>query len=415
MSEFSLIILVWLLGVSIVYCYPKLAGWLVLAGMPFYLVRFSILGIPSTLLELTIYAIFVAYLFKFGFGEIITPLTKHTWLVGAFGALMIGLVIGVWVSEDKTMSLGIAKGWFFDPALAGLILYRWWKDVNYRWTTLALGVVGGSLGGIAVWQWLTDNFVTLDGRASAVFSSANYLALFLGPIFVLGFGFLLATWRKREYWLVTLTSALEILILLGLLLSQSYASWVAVMVGVGWLLWREWKSLRWALPISVGLLGVLVSTQLHNPKFQLLLDFVDRSSSSVRLQVWQVALTMIKENPLTGIGLGRFQAEYPAVAERLFHPPLEWVMLHAHNLYLQFWLYFGVAGIAGLIWLIVGMVGLVAKAKSSLWVNAVSGALIVQLVHGLFDLPFWKNDLAVLGVSLIFAMLFLYDQQTNKT
>jgi len=49
------------------------------------------------------------------------------------------------------------------------------------------------------------------------------------------------------------------------------------------------------------------------------LDFENRSSSSVRIEIYQVAGGLIKERPLIGVGPGLFQAAYPDVPVELLH------------------------------------------------------------------------------------------------
>jgi putative inorganic carbon (HCO3(-)) transporter len=70
-------------------------------------------------------------------------------------------------------------------------------------------------------------------------------------------------------------------------------------------------------------------------------------------------------------------------------------MLHAHNLYLQFLLNLGVAGLVGFIWLVVKFFTFVKNCYIS-WSIPLTAAMVAILVHGLVDTPYWKNDLSYL-------------------
>jgi O-antigen ligase len=150
---------------------------------------------------------------------------------------------------------------------------------------------------------------------------------------------------------------------------------------------------------GAGVILVAVLSQWQHPKFQQMLDLVGRSSSHVRLQVWQTALLMIKEDPFTGIGLGLFERRYLEFASRLFNPPIELRMLHSHNIVLQFLVNTGLGGMVGFIWIVVNFVGRIwqsaVKNKGVLAV-AVLAAMAALLTHGMLDLAYWKNDLSAL-------------------
>jgi O-antigen ligase len=306
--------------------------------------------------------------------------------------LLIGLIIGLIVSSDKQLSLGIVKGWFVDPVLIFILIVQTSDEFNN--IVFGLWVSGLVLALAALWQVLTGHFITPDQRASAWFGSANYLSLYLVPIMVLVLGW----WRdiKKGYpqWIISLG---WLIMLLALYFTFSYAGWLALLLGVLVFWWLTFPSVKILL---IGLVGVLVAglSQWHSPKLQHLWDLAGRSSSHVRLQVWQTAGLMIKENWLAGIGLGLFEKRYLAFANRLFHPPLELVILHAHNIFLQFWLNTGILGLGGFVWLLIvwfRQVWVGVKAKDFRAV-AVFAAMVALLTHGMVDVAYWKNDLSAL-------------------
>ena len=192
----------------------------------------------------------------------------------------------------------------------------------------------------------------------------------------------------------------------------SYAGWLALLVGLAVWGWLSLPKIKWGL-VWLGIFAIVVISQWQLPKFQQMLDLAGRSSSHVRLQVWQTALLMIKENWLTGIGLGLFEKRYLEFASRLFHPPIELLMLHAHNIFLQFFINTGLVGLVGFVWLL-------GKWGKGLWAAvavktplaaATWSAMIALIVHGLFDVAYWKNDLAALFWMILALGVLLIDEQ----
>lgn len=392
----------------------RVALYLILLFIPTYLLQFTFFTIPTTLLELLIYIVFLVWLILiFTKKQEInwSAIKKYLW---PLSLILIGLIIGVLVSSNIVVSLGILKGWFISPFLLFVMLISiLYKKLHIKKAIMALIFSGLFLSVIALWQVVTNNYTTIDNRASALFESANYLSLYLVPIIVLGFGFILSLKPKNKLpWLGVMA-----VIITALYFTFSYGGWIGLVIGMGVLmlmLLPFWPTLIGIS--SLGLIGVL--SQLNNPKFQQMLDIIDRSSSSVRLQVWQSAVLMLKENYLLGIGLGMFEKKYPTFASKLFNPPLEPVMLHAHNIFLHSWLNLGLIGFIGFIWLLVNFFKNIYQTiklyKTGLNIS-VMAAMIALLVHGLIDTPYWKNDLAILfWVILAFGIILSRNENNQR-
>jgi O-antigen ligase len=138
-----------------------------------------------------------------------------------------------------------------------------------------------------------------------------------------------------------------------------------------------------------------VISQVGTAKFKDFLVFDRQSSSSVRIQVWTVALDEIKENPVLGIGLGGFENVYEKKAvEILGAEPYEKTMLHPHNLLFSSWLNAGILGLISICWLVVSV--LLALRKKDRMAVVFIAMFLVIFIHGIVDQPFWKNDLALI-------------------
>ena len=361
--------------------------------LPTYLWRLSIFGVPTTFLELTIYVITLIWLTKLLRREAVWD--GQAWRSYQVPLILLGagLLIGLTVSSYPTVSLGVIKGWFIDPLLIfGLLVSNLQKRTEVRQMILGLFISGSFLSLVAWYQVISGHFITIDQRASAFFTSANYLSLYLVPIIILSITLIDRSKWKNNWWAVLGIGSM----LVAMYFTYSYAGWLALFVAGAMLIWLFTANKRWLAGVGL-VLAVFIVSQWHLPKFQQMLDLVGRSSTHVRLQVWQTSLLMIKEHWSTGIGLGLFEQRYPEFANRLFHPPLELVMLHAHNLFLYFWINTGLVGLIGFL----GILGMFFiqivqawRTRHDLIVASVGAAMLAILVHGLLDTPYWKNDLA---------------------
>ncbi|MEA1963451.1 MAG: O-antigen ligase family protein [Patescibacteria group bacterium] len=85
-----------------------------------------------------------------------------------------------------------------------------------------------------------------------------------------------------------------------------------------------------------------------------------------------------------------FDEKYKAAHWR----PVE-IYMYPHNLILNFWVELGLAGVLLFVWIIGKMVFLSIKQDKFI-VLGLLGAVMVIVVHGLVDVPYFKNDLAVM-------------------
>lgn len=404
-----LAIIIGVLFFVVAWKWPLPALWLTLFSVPFYVVRFEVFGIPTTLLEIFIYSSFLAWAVSNRRQLWVSLDDSFRPIAGPLLFLVVGAALSLAVSDDLRASLGILKGWFVDPLLLYLLVVRLVeaKKIFYFITAPLLSSI--LLSGLAIWQGVTHQFITVDGRASAWFVSANYLSLYLVPVLILGLIIIIqggVRYRLPVY-------AAWGLGLVAIYLSFSYGGWLALLLSVGAaafiykrFLWKLWLGLI-AAPVLIFL------SQLGSERFVRMLDLAERSSVSVRLQVWQTALLMIKENWLTGIGLGQFPSKYLSYADRLFFPPFETAMLHSHNLYLQFWLETGILGVVAFVWLVVYCVRQLIPVFYGVAIP-LSLALGAMLVHGLIDVSYWKNDLSVL-FWLILALAVIWRRHSSQT
>lgn len=404
-------------------------------------------GVPTTLLEVVVMVLAVwgacclvgeKNLFKWFKNQVALGQKSPLWPVVLFlvvATISMSIVPETTLNIDgvaipsKRIALGVWKGWILVPIIFFFMANAWReKDVWWLRSFKALVISGFGLSLWAVYQMVSGDFITIDGRASGPFVSANYLSLYLAPIVLAGGALMVKFFKeknKRWAWGFLVMTLVMAIALWG---TESYASFIGLGAGVAFYLFFHPKISRryklWGLGFAATMVAVFLVTQQGTQKFEQFLDFEGRTSSSVRIEVYEVALNLIKEAPILGVGLGQFEVRYMLAAPAVLgHAPLEWVMLHPHNEVLAFWLNTGLLGLFAMAWLItLAFVKLLYrktprlprflqnfclkfKSSSSTQLQLIGLAmLVVMLTHGLFDTPFFKNDLAYLWW-LVLAML----------
>lgn len=385
---------------------------------PFYLWKFSVIGLPFNFIELMLglaFIVWIWHLFKKkldGYWNVDFWLEWGWWLLAlillsstaVYTAAKTGIVVLPYegkVFDSLKVALGIWKSWIVVPILF-FVLWKnvldngWYKKVS--WYAYLVSALILSLW--ALWQIWTGEFITIDGRASGPFVSANYLSLYIGPAVL---GAVLWLW---QYWSVLKKEEIAaqifvfVICFAALIASRSYAAFLGIIAGLAFYFlfkFASWKKISTGLLIIFILGGIFIYFQKDTEKFRMLFQFEQRSSSSVRLQTWAVASNLAQGNWLTGIGLGQFEAQYQLTAKEILTvEPHEVTQLHPHNIFFSFWLNLGVLG---LVWLLAFIYKVIKMRRAD---NLIYLSIFVLiLVHGLFDQPFWKNDLSLLWWFLI--------------
>ncbi len=71
------------------------------------------------------------------------------------------------------------------------------------------------------------------------------------------------------------------------------------------------------------------------------------------------------------------------------------LLLYPHNIFLNFWVELGLAGLIWLITILVGFFKRLWKIKSKQKIVLMAG-MVAILVYGLVDVPYFKNDLSII-------------------
>ena len=212
----------------------------------------------------------------------------------------------------------------------------------------------------------------------------------------------LALWAQdRRLQLAAAASAL--LLGLVLLLSQSRGAWLGVslaLLAMPVLRYRRWwvtVAALLAVALAIGLVwrfGLAQGLFFPAPTGEELAV----NTLPGRLELWTRALVMLGDFGLFGIGPGQFE-EVVLVLYPPFFTGLQGNFFHAHNLFLQAAIDFGIPGLIAMTALLLGVGAAIAAATRqwasipqsgrtpAAWAIGVFGSLTAFVVHGLVDSP----------------------------
>lgn len=360
---------------------------IVIAGLlPLYYFRLTLGPIPTNLIEILILLLLVATVWSAR--RLVLPYWQPILIIG------VGVAIASVTALDQRVAWGIVKGWFVLPiiyysCLATLFtgsertqLVRPLTISVFLVSVYALGQWLGVIGLLAHQGAAAQQYVD-QGRAIGFFESPNFLAMYLAPLTLLTGGYLYLSKQYRDLsWLILPV------IVIGL--SQSLGGWLALLAGAGFV----WLTLGERRPKLIWLTFCLVGA--------IFLALNSLTDNSQRLLIWENALKIIGQHSLLGIGPGQFPAQFAALNDGsvLFSSTLPYA-LHPHNIFLNFWLSAGIAGLIGFTKLLVQVFR--SGVASPLAIGALAG-LVAIIVHGLFDSTYFKNDLAIIFWLLVFLL-----------
>jgi O-antigen ligase len=286
---------------------------------------------------------------------------------------------------------------------------RRWRQVLLA---LALGGLGIALIAVAeaarvpnVAGWLDavhDGSIPIGDipRVAATLSHPNEAAMLLELALPL---LIACAWAAESRWRVPLAlGSLAILLAIGLTFSR--AGMISALAALGLLTCacmargaREYLIVlgvaALALPLTVGW-----ATFMDPGLDRRLLAGIDESSieQPPRTQFWSVALDMLQDRPLLGVGPDNFRwlfTTYTGVqADNLG--------IHAHDQYLETLADTGVLGFVGFVWLLVAVTRAAIQGASAdvdwPWRAALLASLTAWLVHAVLDdfERFWPTSIA---------------------
>ncbi|HZP00002.1 MAG TPA: O-antigen ligase family protein [Terriglobia bacterium] len=174
----------------------------------------------------------------------------------------------------------------------------------------------------------------------------------------------------------------------SLILSFTRGVWLGCLVALVYLVARSRPRWLWALPVLI-LVSYLAAPSLLRQRVHLALHPSADPALSIRLEMWQAGLRMIRKHPWLGVGPNNIEQEYVLYLapgrspEPGFHS-------HLHNDYLQIAAERGLPCLAALLWLL-GALGwhiwkICQRAGEARWIaEGALAAWLAMLVEGFFE------------------------------
>lgn len=381
------------------------------AALPTYLLRFNIGPIPFTLLEALLLVLVSVWIARGEWKQIHS--VPRPWLYGA-GGLIAAAILATVVAPDTRGALGVLKAYFVEPVLLFLVAVTTIKTAADRRVILAWFVGGAAFTAlIGVFQFVTGAGIPIpwdvERRVTGPFPYPNALGLYAGPAVIVAALFAAReTGRARMWW-----AAAALLSFAGIVLAQSEAAIgsVVLMLGIAALFSSKLKKVALVGGTIAVLLITLVSP-LRNFAVEKL-SLQDRSGE-VRQMQWSETWEMLKTKPVFGVGLNGYPE---ALAPFHLRPDIE-IFQYPHTIIFNVWTELGLAGFVACAGLFALVVTSPRRAKADGWKDtAAVAALLVfggMLVHGLVDVPYFKNDLSVLTWLLLALLCTAYGSRSTK-
>jgi len=428
---------------------------LLIFALPSYLIRFTIFHIPSTFLELMLLISFVVFFvrdFKMRGGTIKTYLNKDKTKNYPF-RIEVSLVLAVAyialaVAGFSNEALGIFKAYFLEAVMFYILFINIFKDEVSRtkvyWSLAASSLIVSLFG---IYQKLSGQFfptvfLAAERRVTSFYPYPNAVGLYLAPIVLLliGFVFKLLQVKKNNIDLIKIfiLSFLISLSFLTIYLAQSEGALAGLLVAlfICALLWNKTSRRLAAGLFILFLITISISHSVWNyAKTKATLNDL---TGQIRKEQWIETKKMFFGNPkiaLLGTGLNNYQtsvAPYHQAGIFVKNDDQNWlekvrtdatyraqvwqpteIYMYPHDIFLNFWTELGLAGMLLFVWILIRFFVEIVKiwrrvdGSDQALLVGLTGAMIVVIIHGLVDVPYFKNDLALLFF-LLLAQLGLF-------
>jgi len=284
-----------------------------------------------------------------------------------------------------------------------------------------IGVVTLALGVYAVIQYFTGIGIPSPWddatmrRATGIFGYPNGLSLFVAPFGAVCFmEWIRRVWEGDGQWPRLFFLLATAAALVAELLAKSMGGILALGIGMALVLIikKETRKIGYALCAIGAIVAVAVAVRIYTTELhpQNIGDNVANSkkwSSMVRTVIWKESAQIIKDHPLLGTGL----RSYPTAILPYHKATWMEVFPHPHNIVLMLWIETGLLGLIAFMW-ICWTWAVVCRRSSAISHQSGNGIssddrrlttddllwvvpLIVILTHGMVDMPYFKNDLAI--------------------
>jgi O-antigen ligase len=322
------------------------------------------------------------------------------WLVVSLIALAVNFDLA---------ALGLWRAYFLEPLFFFLVFIYTVKNQQDR--NLIMYAMGGLviwLAAIAIWQdftaWNLPAAYDLPNarRLTAVFSYPNALSLLIAPITAWFAGLWLVSKNKTKHLAFLGVIFLGFLLLI---LAKSEGAILALVVSLLIYIFTVRLPRFFKPSLLIIALVVILLTPMKGYLQSMPRQILDPhpqppvTSLEIRGHQWSETGDLLADHWLVGAGINGYQKMMAAY----HHLPWLEIYLYPHNIFLNFWVELGLFGLLLFVFILIYLFKtcyILLKSKHQLaW--PIILAWTTWLVHGLVDVPYFKNDLSILFFVLL--------------
>jgi O-antigen ligase len=433
---YLLLILFLLLFAWFVHKQPQRGLYLLLLFLPSYQIRFNLFGLPTTLLECLLWLTFICWIapqlknLRWSWPKLKTALTNKNNLDNPVSRIwtlpIILFLLASWMAifsaNNYLSALGLWRAYFFEALIFFILVVYLFKQKNYQ---IAINYLAGLAivnGLFCAYQYITGDLIPnpfwadeLNRRAVGLFAYPNAVSLLFAPLLPLFISQLYEKIKAKNYYFALLLFGATLFSIFSIYWAKSMGAGVALVMTLIIFLFFYKKTRMVALLFVVVLaLGVIFTPLKQKIETIYVSTTITRlpinpTSWQTRAQQWRETWLMLKNHPFIGAGLGNYQ-----ITVKPFHVNrhIE-IFLYPHNIFLNFWTEIGLLGLISFIWLIIVFFKNCQRnyTKNAVLTVGLTGAMIVLLIHGLVDVPYFKNDLALLFWLIVAGSVILKNEK----
>ncbi len=217
---------------------------------------------------------------------------------------------------------------------------------------------------------------------------------------------------RKTWWVVLAVVGISIV------LSFTRGVWLGCLVALVYVVGRRNHRWLWALPAFL-IAGYLAAPTMVRQRVEVLRHPTSDPSLSIRFEMWQVALRMVRKHPLVGVGPNNIERVYA-----LYLPPgrapVRGYHQHLHNNFLQLAAERGLPCVGAWVWLMGALAWHFARIRRQLirgrrptWVaEAAMAAWLGFVVEGCFEFNFGTSPVLMLFL-FVTSTPFVVEKQTR--
>lgn len=375
-----------------------------IAISPSYAWRFSLWGLETNFLMVFL-GILIVMVYGYILLQKIQSKPKDVYRLTSVEKISILVLLASTISTILNFSvhgLGLLIALFWEPILLFIGIKLSGIKLNQKiilYGIASLLIINGILCVIQYYSlWLLPQAYWGNAlepkRSLGIFSHPNANALFVAPLLALLLPFIWQAWKQNHENFKKIFLTLGLLIGgLGLLFSMSRAGYLALAIVISIFLFQKLSKLQLVCTFIIGVVAIIgLLNFLPIVKYRLTHAAFKDNASSARLELWKGGVKLLKQNPIFGFGLGGFSREY----SKLNINPIYGTHTSPHNIFLHFWLETGLLGLLSISSIFIFLVWQSFFQKSATLNQTALGLFVIAIIiHGLFDIAYFKNDLAL--------------------